>query len=273
MGIAGQCGRLIVADDGLRHATATAPLANAKRSSQRPRLQPARPKVLRAEAPPPRGRCSIATACALMGVALTLASSGGNGLAQGPATGVAYVEAVAGRATASSQETTTELDILDPLNDGARLDLQKNAVLRLCHYRTHHLLTLKGPLRAWVSATGVTGENGTRIAGSGETCATPVISTFQGGISLRGLDVATPVALRPRIRIINRGTQSIQKTALWDLGLHSEIATFSRTLAQPQLTDGKSYSLVVDFADGTQWTAMFRASAITETSAVIVVFR
>jgi hypothetical protein len=152
---------------------------------------------------------------------------------------------------------------------GMRLDLESNAVLRLCHYRTHHLLILKGPLRASVSAAGVMTESGAALAGAGETYATPVISTFQGGLALRGLAAATPVTLRPRIRIINRGTQPIQKAALWDL----EIATFSRTVAQPHLTDGQNHSLLVDLTNGTTWTAMFRASATTETSAVIVVVR
>jgi hypothetical protein len=87
------------------------------------------------------------------------------------------------------------------------------------------------------------------------------------------LAAATPVTLRPRIRIINRGTQPIQKAALWDLRLQTEIATFSRSVAQPHLTDGQNYSLVVDLTNGTRWTAMFRASATTETSAVIVVVR
>jgi hypothetical protein len=274
IGIGGQRGRLIVADGGSRQAMVTAPLPHEQRNSQGPRLQLARPEVLGIEAARPRGHgYPVATICVLIGFALMLAGSGGHGLAQAPAIDVAYVEAVAGRATASSQGTSAELDILDPLNDGTRLDLQKNAVLRLCHYRTHHLLILKGPLRASVSAAGVIAENGTAIAGSGETCATPVISTFQGGLALRGLAPATPVALQPRIRIINRGTRSIKKLALRDIGLQSEIATFSHSMAQPQLTNGETYLLVVDFADGTQWTAMFRASATTETNAVIVVVR
>ena len=238
MGVTGQCGRSMVAGGVPRPACA-------------------------------RARILIV----LVAGALMLAGSGGPGLAQGPAVDVAYVEGVAGRATASSRGTTAELDVLDPLNDGTRLDLESNAVLRLCHYRSHHLLILKGPLRASVSAAGVMTENGTSLAGSGETCATPVISTFQGGLALRGLAAATPVALRPRIRIINRGPQPIQKAALWDLRLQTEVATFSRTVGQPQLTDGKNYSLVVDLTNGTRWTAMFRASATAETSAVIVVVR
>jgi hypothetical protein len=215
----------------------------------------------------------VAMTCALIGTGLMTAGSGGRALAQGHAVDVAYVEAVAGRAIASSQGTTAELDILDPVNDGTLLDLETNAVLRLCHYRTHHLLTLKGPLRASISAAGVIAENGTAVAGSGETCAAPVISTFQGGFALRGVAGATPVALRPRIRIINRGAQSIQQAALWDLSRQTAVATFSGTLAQPQLTDGQSYSLVVDLANGTQWKAMFRANAVTETNTVIVVVR
>jgi hypothetical protein len=267
MGAGGPQGRLIVAAGVPHPATARAPLMHEKSG----RLEQTR--GLSGVEAPPLHRRRAARAIVLIGVALTLAGSGGPGLAQGAAIDVAYVEGVAGRATASSQGTTAELDVLDPVNDGTRLDLESNAVLRLCHYRTHHLLILRGPLRASVSAAGVTTESGTTLAGSGETCATPVISTFQGGLALRGLAAATPVTLRPRIRIINQGTQPIQKAALWDLRLQTEIATFSRTVAQPHLTEGKNYSLVVDLTNGTRWTAMFRASATTETSAVIVVVR
>jgi len=217
---------------------------------------------------------SVVVACAFMWGAIVARGLGGRAFAQDSAPDVvAYVEAIAGHAIASSHGTTAELDILDPLNDGMHLNLERNAVLRLCHYRTHHLLTLKGPLRASVSAAGVIAEDGTRVAGSGEVCAAPVISTFQGGVALRGLAAATPVALRPRIRIINRGAQSIKKAILWDLKQRTAVATFGRTMAQPQLTDGQTYSLVVDFTDGSEWKATFRASAATETSTVIVVLR
>lgn len=220
-----------------------------------------------------RVAASVAMACAFMWTAVMARDLGGRAFAQESALDVAYVEAIAGHAVASSHGTTAELDILDPLNDGMHLDLERDAVLRLCHYRTHRLLTLKGPLRASISTAGVIAEDGSTVAGSGEVCAAPVISTFQGGVALRGLAAATPVALRPRIRIINRGAQPIKKAILWDLRQRTAVATFGRTMAQPQLTDGQTYSLVVAFTDGTEWKATFRASTATETSTVIVVLR
>jgi hypothetical protein len=219
----------------------------------------------------PHERATRVVVCVLMATVLTLASSVGRVGAQGSAADVAYVEAVTGRALASWQGTTAQLETLDPLNDGTRLDLETNAVLRLCHYRTHHLFTLKGPLRASVSTVGVFAEDGTVVGGAGETCATPVISTFQAGFALRGLTGATLVALRPRIRIINRGAEPIQQAALWDIGRQTAVATFSRAMAEPQLTDGQRYSLVIDLTNGAQLKASFRASSAAENSTVIVV--
>src|SRR5258708_30120952 len=70
--------------------------------------------------------------------------------AQETANDVAYVEEVNGRVVASSQGEPTLLDPLDIVSDRTRLDLQANSELRICHYRTHQLITLKGPLRALV---------------------------------------------------------------------------------------------------------------------------
>jgi hypothetical protein len=277
MGVSEQRGESIGADRTDRHATEVGLVTNGMRG---PRGQSSRPTrqgplvsgIVAAETTRRRD-AQVALTCAVMGIALMLAYSAGRVRAQGPAVDVAYVEAVSGRAVASSQGTTAGLDVLDPLDDGTRLDLETNAVLRLCHYRTHHLFTLKGPLRASISAAGVVAEDGTAVGAAGEACAAPVVSTFQGGFALRGLMSATLVALRPRIRIINRGAEPIQQAALWDLGLQTEVAMFGRTMAQPQLTDGQRYSLVVDFTNGSQWKATFQASSATETSTVIVVLR
>jgi hypothetical protein len=113
MGAGGQQGRLIVADGVPCPATARAPLVHETSGSHR--LE--RTRGLSGVEAPPHGR-RPGRAIVLIGVALTLAGSGGPGLAQAPAVDVAYVEGVAGRATASSQGTTAELDVLDPLNDG-----------------------------------------------------------------------------------------------------------------------------------------------------------
>jgi hypothetical protein len=272
MGLIGQRGDLIGADRADRGATVVGLVTNRMSGPRRPRQRPLVSGVVAAGTTRGRAR-RVALACAAMGIALMLACSAGRVCAQEPGVDVAYVEAVSGRAVASSKGTTAGLDVLDPLDDGTRLDLETNAVLRLCHYRTHHLFTLKGPLRASISAVGVVVEDGTAVGAAAEACAAPVVSTFQGGFALRGLMSATIVALRPRVRIINRGAEPIQQAVLWDLGLHTEVAIFSRAMAQPQLTDGQRYSLVVDFTNGSRWKATFRASSTTETSAVIVVFR
>jgi hypothetical protein len=275
MGAKRQRGDRIGAGHTNRQATAVVVVTKGRGPSQRQSSLFARTWILVsgdvAVGSPHERATWIAVICVLMAAVLILAGSVGRVGAQGSAADVAYVEAVAGRALASWQGTTAQLETLDPLNDGTRLDLATNAVLRLCHYRTHHLFTLKGPLRASVSTVGVFAEDGTVVGGAAETCATPVISTFQAGFALRGLTGATVVALRPRIRIINRGAQPIQQAALWEIGRQTAVATFSRAMAEPQLTDGQRYSLVIDLTTGAQLKASFRASSATENSTVIVV--
>src|ERR1700680_214919 len=102
--------------------------------------------------------------------------------AQGTTIDVAYVEAVTGRAIASSQGTATELEVLDTIDDGTWLELAANVELRICHYRIHKRLALKGPLRASISAAGLRAEDGNTVATSGEACAAPVITPVQGGL-------------------------------------------------------------------------------------------
>ena len=100
---------------------------------------------------------------------------------------VGFVEAVVGRVVAFAERTPVLLDVLDTIRDRTRLDLQAGSELSICHYRTHRLLTLKGPARAFISADGVAAENSKPVVASGGTCTTPVVSNFQGGLVTRGL--------------------------------------------------------------------------------------
>ena len=80
-----------------------------------------------------------------------------------------YAEALADVATARNQ-----VDQID-------------SEVRICHLRTHRLLTLRGPARALISADGVVAENGQAIAASTTTCAEPIVSKHQGGLVSRGV--------------------------------------------------------------------------------------
>jgi hypothetical protein len=194
-------------------------------------------------------------------------------LAQGSANDVAYVVAVAGRAVASSQGATMQLDVLDTINNQTRLDLEPNTELRICHYRARKILNLKGPLRALISDQSVTLENGNEIPGSGETCAKPVVSTVQGGAVFRDLPAVTNVGLRPKIKIVNSGSQKIRKVIVRDALNEKILTSFNRNVGQPQLAEGHAYALVVEFANGGRWEMKLRASAAVETGAVIVAFQ
>jgi hypothetical protein len=108
------------------------------------------------------------------------------------ATDVALVEDVSGRVVAFSQGKPTLLGPLDTINDGTQLDLPANSELRVCHYQTRKVLTLKGPLRASISRDSVIVENGKLILASAGACSAPVVSNFQGGLVVRGLG-AVPV--------------------------------------------------------------------------------
>jgi hypothetical protein len=79
------------------------------------------------------------------------------------------------------------LEALDTVSERTRLDLQINSEVRICHLRTHRLLTLRGPARALISADGVVAENGQAIAASTTTCAEPIVSKHQGGLVSRGV--------------------------------------------------------------------------------------
>jgi hypothetical protein len=194
-------------------------------------------------------------------------------LAQGTANDVAYVVAVAGRAVAFSQGATMELDVLDTINNQTRLDLEPNTEVRICYYRTFKILTLKGPLRALISDESVTLENGNEIPVSGETCAKPVVSTVQGGAVFRNLNAVTNVGLRPRIKVVDSGSHKIRKVIVRDELNEKILTSFKRNVGQPQLAEGRAYSLVVEFANGGRWEMKLRASAAVETGAVIITFQ
>lgn len=100
---------------------------------------------------------------------------------------VAFVEGVSGRVVAFARGRPVLLDALDTLIDRTRLDLQPHSELRLCHYGTQRLVILKGPARASVTVDGIAAEKGNAIDASAGTCATPVVSKFQGGLVSRGV--------------------------------------------------------------------------------------
>jgi hypothetical protein len=187
---------------------------------------------------------------------------------------VAYVEDVSGRVVAFSAGKPVLLDALDVVSDRTRLDLQANSELRICHYQTRQLLTLKGPLRASISVDGVVVENAkTALAGAG-SCAPPVVSTFQGGIVSRGTAVKTmSVPVRPSIAVVNRSAQPIRKIALWDSDSQRILMTFDRAAARPILDEGQSYLLVVERNDGSEVRVMLQPTASTQADPLILVVR
>ena len=222
-------------------------------------------------------RCgeSAATVLALAAAVLLLpAVDAGPAHAAGAqdAAEVAYVEDVSGRVVAFANGKPTLLDALDIISDRTRLDLQANSELRLCHYQTLQLLTLKGPLRASISRDGVTAETGKPVASG--SCVAPVVSTFQGGLVSRGTGVKTlNVPLQPNIRVVNRGTQAIRRIALWDGDAKNVLLTFDRNGARPTLDEGRSYLLVVERGDGSEVRMMLQPSAVTKADPLILVVR
>jgi hypothetical protein len=187
---------------------------------------------------------------------------------------VGHVEDVSGRVVAFSQGKPTLLDTLDIISDRTRLDLQANSELRLCHYPTSKLVTLKGPLRASISREGVTVENSKTVVAPTGSCVAPVVSTFQGGIVSRGTGMKTTnVPLQPNIKVVNRGAQPIRKIALWDGDAQKLLLTFERDAARPMLDEGQSYLLVVERNDGSEFKMMLKASAATRAEPLIVLLR
>jgi hypothetical protein len=141
----------------------------------------------------PRRKRAVHGAGAILAAILvsTFALGGATGIsesaAQEAATEVAYIEAVNGRVVGLSGGKPVLLEALDTLSERTRLDLQINSEVRICHLRTHRLLTLRGPARALISADGVAAENGQAIEASTTTCAEPIVSKHQGGLVSRGV--------------------------------------------------------------------------------------
>ena len=133
---------------------------------------------------------------------------------------------------------------------------------------------MRGPLRASISASGVTAENGKAIDATSEACAAPVVSTFQGGFVTRAIALTTTnVPLRPSIKVVDRGTKPIRKITLWDDTQRTMVGTFDRNVARPLLDNGKSYLLVIEQSDGGELKMVLQASAATQTGPLIVVVR
>ena len=218
----------------------------------------------------------IRAAVVLSTIGLGAAAGISPAAAQDAATDVAYVEAVSGRVLAFARGTPVLLDTLDIISDRTRLDLQANSELRICHYRTQRILTLVGPSRASISAGGATAENGKAVAASAGTCAAPVVSNFQGGLVARGIDPntdprTTTVPLQPSIKVVSRGTNPINKIALWDSKQQTVLGTFDRQQSRPVFEDGQSYLLVVERSDGSELKMKLKGSAAVRPGPVIVV--
>ncbi len=185
---------------------------------------------------------------------------------------MAYVESLTGEAAQSVGGHDSDLDLLDVLGEGAELKVTSGE-LRLCHYGLHQFLTVKGPFEGLLSRTGITAQKGEAVAASGQKCTEPVVSTIQGGVAFRNLGQPQRVALRPAIKLSNTGKVEIRSAILSDNARHQEVATFDTNVARPQLEDGHTYQLVLEFADGSQRTILLRASAGSSDIAVIVSVR
>jgi hypothetical protein len=192
--------------------------------------------------------------------------------AQATATYVAYIEAARGRIVASSEGKPTLLEALDIIADRTQMDLQPNSELRICHYLTRKLLTLRGPLRAWVAASGVTSDGGAATQGPFETCAPPGVLSFQGGLFIRTAGTPTvKVSLQAAIKVVNRGMQGIRRIALWD-DLHENVLMdFNGTVAYPNFQSGVPYLLVIERSDGSELKTMLLPSAVQNVPLIVVV--
>jgi len=86
---------------------------------------------------------------------------------------VASVEAVSGRVVVFARGKPALLENSDRISDHAQLDLQADSELRFCHFKANRLLMLRGPIRAFVSADGVTDERGRTVDAVVGTCTPP----------------------------------------------------------------------------------------------------
>jgi hypothetical protein len=217
----------------------------------------------------------ILRALAVLSVAgLGVTSESSRLAAQDGASEVAYVETVSGRVVAFAQGKPTLLDVLDLVRDGTALTLQADSELRLCHYRLGKLLNLRGPLRASITAAGLTTEDGKSVAASAESCAAPVLSLVQGGVVSRKVAFTTvDVSLRPMIKVVNQSKSPIRQVALWDDLRQNVVVTFEGNTARPKLDADQSYLLVVDQGDGNESKITLKASAATRSGPLILTVR
>jgi hypothetical protein len=226
-----------------------------------------------------QGRMAMTTGilralAALSAVGLGVTAESSLVAAQSGASEVAYVETVSGRVVGFAQGKPTLLDVLDLLRDGTALTLQADSEIRLCHYRLGKFLNLKGPLRASITAAGLTTEDGKPVAASAESCAAPVLSLVQGGVVSRKVALMTvDVSLRPIIRVVNESKSPIRQMALWDGPRQNVVATFEGNTARPKLEADQSYLLVIDQGDGNESKLTLKASAATRSGPLILTVR
>jgi hypothetical protein len=219
-----------------------------------------------------RRAAMLTTAVVLSSLGLGTAALISQSRAQDTAADVAYVEDVKGRVVALSRAAPVLIDALDIISERTRLDLQTDSQLRICHYRSHRVLTLRGPARASISAAGATLESGKAVEAPPGTCTAPVVSNFQGGTVARGgLLKTTNVPLQPSIKIVNRGTVPISRIALLDSDQQTVVGTFERQASRPTFDDGRSYLLVVERSDGSELRMLLKGNAKTRPGPVFVV--
>jgi hypothetical protein len=125
----------------------------------------------------------------LSAVALSAVFGASPSAAQEAAPDVAYVISLSGRVVASVRGTPSLLDSAAVIGDRARLDLMANSELQVCHYGLQRFVTMTGPARITVSAASVMVESGKAAVVSKESCATPQVSNFQGGVVTRGVSL------------------------------------------------------------------------------------
>jgi len=235
-------------------------------------MRPQSPQHRRCNEPASRPVKVIAAALFWSTVAAGLANSPAHSAAPEAPADVAYVEEVRGRVVATSQGAPTLLDALDIISDRTRLDLQANSELRICHYQTQRLLAFKGPLKVSISREGATAENG-KVSSEG-SCSAPVVSIFQGGMISRNSSLkAVNVSLQPNIKVVNRGTQEIRKISLFEDEYQKVLMTFDHNAARPRLDDGRTYLLVIERNDGSEFKMMLQGNAATRTDPLIIVVR
>ncbi len=99
---------------------------------------------------------------------------------------VAFVEEVRGEVVAFSHGEEMLLEKFVILSDRTRLELRADSELRICHYGVNRVVTLSGPLQAFVSKDGVSSEHGQIGKQASARCTPPSKSKNTGGLMMRG---------------------------------------------------------------------------------------